>query len=119
MTFSALTLSRAASLLHGDLDRQRKRTDRMFAWLMGAQWLATVSAAVWLSPRAWAGATSSVNPHVWIAIVLGGVATLFPVYRVWRYPGTRLTRHVVAFGQMIASALLALSLLRRSKPARQ
>ena len=32
-----------------------KRTDRMFLVLMTLQWLAAITAAYWISPKAWAG----------------------------------------------------------------
>ena len=32
-----------------------KHTDRMFAALMTIQWLAGIAAALWISPKTWAG----------------------------------------------------------------
>lgn len=81
-------------------------TDRLFVRIMLLQWAAAIGAAIWLSPRAWVGATSSVHLHVWAALFLGGVITLFPVALAYFCPGERSTRHVVALGQMLMSALL-------------
>jgi PAS domain S-box-containing protein len=83
-----------------------KRTDRMFALLMLIQWAAVVAAAILITPRTWIGATSQVHLHVWIALLLGGALTSFPVFLAWRYPGAVLTRHVIAVAQMLFSALL-------------
>src|SRR4051794_35568404 len=45
-----------------------ERTDRMFAALMVVQWLAGIAAAVWLSPKTWAGPNSQIHIHVWLAV---------------------------------------------------
>lgn len=81
-------------------------TDSIFARLMIWQWVAAVAAAVLISPRAWAGTHSHVHIHVLAAIFLGGLITAFPVYLALRQPGRVLTRHIVAIGQMLMSALL-------------
>jgi PAS domain S-box-containing protein len=81
-------------------------TDRQFAVLLGFQWLAGIAAALWVSPRTWAGTTSSVHPHVWTAIFVGGAICAYPIWCALRYPGQRLTRHVVAVGEALYSALL-------------
>ena len=39
-----------------------RRTDRMFALLMAMQWLFGIAAAVFVSPRTWAGTASQVHP---------------------------------------------------------
>ncbi len=97
---------RAAILFH---DHQRSiynRTDHLFAWLMLCQWLAAIEAALWLTPRTWAGQYSQAHLHLWAAIVFGGAITLFPVLLVKFRSGQALTRHVIAVSQMLMSALL-------------
>lgn len=70
------------------------------------QWLACVAGALWLSPKEWGGTVSGTHIHVWAAWFLGGIITCLPVLMVaWR-PGEALTRHSVAVGQMLMSALL-------------
>ena len=88
--------------------RQRicMQTDHMFAWLMGFQWLAGIVAALVISPRTWAGAYSETHIHVWAALFLGGFISLLPVAMALKFPGRKLTRHVIAIGQMLTSALL-------------
>ena len=97
---------RADSLFGRQRQEISVQTDRMFAGLMIFQWLAGIAAAVWISPKAWAGAASATHPHVWAALVLGGAITAFPVFLALRYPGGAFTRHVIAAGQMLMSALL-------------
>ncbi|MDB6154117.1 MAG: sensor signal transduction histidine kinase [Chthoniobacteraceae bacterium] len=83
-----------------------KRSDRLFAWLLPLQWMAGVVAALWISPRTWDGPASSVHPHVWAALLLGSLMTVWPVYNALVRPGTRLTRHTIAIAQMLMSSLL-------------
>ena len=40
-----------------------KRTDRLFAGLMGFQWIAGIIFALWISPLAWYGTTSRTHLH--------------------------------------------------------
>ncbi|MEO7275030.1 MAG: response regulator [Vicinamibacterales bacterium] len=81
-------------------------TDRLFAWIMAVQWLAGIAAAVWITPRTWIGATSEAHLHVWAAILLGGAISLPPILLAWRRPGQTATRHAIAIGQLLTSALL-------------
>jgi len=83
-----------------------KRTDRIFAGLMTFQWLAGIATALIVSPKTWAGQFSDVHIHVWAAIFLGGVITLFPVVLAILRPGEAITRHVIAVSQMLMSGLL-------------
>lgn len=77
----------------------------MFAGLMALQWLAGIAFAVILSPETWAGAQREINPHVWAAIFLGGIIACVPIFLALNRPGTVLTRHTIAIGQMLTSAL--------------
>jgi signal transduction histidine kinase len=83
-----------------------RRTDRLFAWLMGFQWIAGIIFAVWVSPLAWAGSESSVHLHVWAAVVLGGIVSIFPALLAIVRPGETYTRYTIAVAQMLMSALL-------------
>jgi methyl-accepting chemotaxis protein len=80
--------------------------DRMFALFMTIQWLAAIGVAFVVAPRTWAGAMSDTHLHVYAAIGLGGCVTALPVALAWWRPGTKLTRHVIAAGQLMMSALL-------------
>ncbi|MDB6019026.1 MAG: Blue-light-activated protein [Pedosphaera sp.] len=83
-----------------------RHTDRIFVRLMICQWLFGIALAIWISPRNWAGTTSHIHLHVWVAVLLGGALTAVPVLFALIQPGKTLTRHVIAIGQMLMSALL-------------
>ena len=91
-----------------ELSRRRiyRQTDYLFAGLMIFQWFGGIVAASILSPRTWDGTNSHLHPHVLAAIVFGALTNLAPAaLALWR-PGETLTRHVVAVGQVLTSALL-------------
>lgn len=90
-------------------ERQRAiyaRTDRMFACLMPFQWVASIIVACFISPATWAGTFSEPHIHLFAAIFLGGLITIFPVLMAIFQPGETLTRHCIATGQALMSALL-------------
>jgi signal transduction histidine kinase/CheY-like chemotaxis protein len=99
-------ISRSDDLFRQHQQSIYERTDRIFAGLMLFQWLAAVVAALVISPRTWSGQQSQVHFHVWVAILLGGVVTALPVTLAQFQPGRISTRHVIAVGQMLMSALL-------------
>jgi hypothetical protein len=82
------------------------KTSHLFAILMLVQWAAGVAAAIWISPKAWVGANSTLHVHVWLALLLGGAITALPVALALTQPARPITRHVIAVGQMLMSALL-------------
>ncbi len=97
---------RGDELFRDDQLTLHRRIDRMFAVLMTIQWFAGVCFAIWISPRTWAGSTSSTHVHVWAAVGIGGIITAFPVWLALAYPGRSATRQAIAVGQMMSSALL-------------
>ncbi|WP_200269441.1 response regulator [Luteolibacter pohnpeiensis] len=78
----------------------------MFACLLFVEWLACIAMVIWLTPLTWLGGVSKINPHVWAAVILGGLVTLPPILLIWKQPGKVLNRHIIAFAQMISSALM-------------
>ncbi len=98
--------SHAAALLRADQQRIYRQTDRLFAHLMIVQWITGIAFALWVSPRAWAGAESRTHVHVWAALFLGGGISLFPALLGLLRPGFASTRYVIASAQMLMSALL-------------
>jgi hypothetical protein len=80
--------------------------DRLFAVLMGAQWLFGLALALTVSPWAWAGKARTVHPHVLAALVLGTLLSAMPIALAFLRPGWVVTRHVIAVAQMLWSALL-------------
>lgn len=83
-----------------------RSTDRWFARLMIFQWVAAIVVALTVSPRTWAGVQSNVHPHVWLAVLMGGAITSFPVWLAWQHPGRNYTRYLIAVAQMLMSSLL-------------
>jgi two-component system, sensor histidine kinase and response regulator len=83
-----------------------RRTDRLFAGLMAFQWLLGIVFALWVSPLAWEGSASRTHLHVWAALVLGGVISLFPALLGLLRPGLPSTRYTIAVAQMLMGALL-------------
>jgi len=101
-----LNHSSKAELVQGYKDKIARNTCRVFIVLMLLQWVGAIITAAIVSPRTWSGASSSVHIHVWAAIFLGGFITLFPVGLAWVSPTQPVTRHVIAAGQVLMSALL-------------
>ncbi len=97
---------RAAEIEAESLNSAFVRTDRIFGVLMPVQWLAGIAATLWISPRTWIGDASQVHAHLIAAIGLGGVITALPTVLAWLRPGRATTRHAIAIGQMLTSALL-------------
>ena len=100
------TSPRTRELFEEHLTSIRKHTDRLFAGLMIFQWLAGIGFAFWLSPKTWTGSTSSIHPHVVLAVFFGGIITALPVFLALTRSGSVLSRHVVTVGQVLMSALL-------------
>lgn len=92
------------------LDQRRddlyNRTDLLFTTLIVLEWLAMIVVAVMVSPLAWEGRNSYLHPHIYVAVVLGGLVTAPVVYLYLTAPGKPITRHMIAFSQSLISALL-------------
>jgi len=100
------TARRAAELTAAGLDAGYRRTDHFFAGLLAAQWVAAVALALWVTPQTWAGTDARTHPHVLAAVALGFLIAVVPVALALLRPGRTITRHAVAAGQMLMSALL-------------
>ncbi|MDB6065675.1 MAG: Blue-light-activated protein [Pedosphaera sp.] len=98
--------TRTAVLFREQQQNIVRHTDRIFVRLMICQWILGIFLALWISPRNWKGAESHTHLHVWAAVLLGGVITSLPVLLGLLQPGKLLTRHAIAVGQMLMSALL-------------
>jgi len=97
---------RAAELCAGELDKLHRSTDRLFLWLLLAQWAFAILLAVTLSPYAWEGKRHVIHLHVQIAVFLGGLLNSLPVALILLRPGWVGTRYAVATVQMLWSAVL-------------
>jgi hypothetical protein len=82
-----------------------QKMDRMFMVLMGVQWMMAILIAVVFSPYAWAGKQQVFHIHLLLAVFMGGGISLFPILLAYFKPGWVVTRHVIAFTQMLWSAL--------------
>jgi two-component system, sensor histidine kinase and response regulator len=98
--------NRANELFQQHREEIYRKTDQLFARLMLFQWLAGILMAILISPRTWAGQSSTIHVHVWAAIFIGGAISIFPIWMTRVWPGIALTRHIVAVAQMLMSALL-------------
>src|ERR1700722_3820100 len=88
------------------LTQLRSRTDHLLSALLVVQWLAMICVALIISPQTWEGRAASTHIHVWAALFLGGAVCLYPAWLGWKRPGEAKTRHIMAIGQMLVSALL-------------
>jgi two-component system sensor histidine kinase/response regulator len=99
------TDERVRSLFDAHYQKVLIRIDRLFAWLLGVEWIALVATASLLSPRTWTGNESSVHPHVWMSLLLGTLVVSLPLAAAIVYPGRPLTRHVIAVGQLVMTGI--------------
>ncbi len=83
-----------------------KSTDLLFTTLIVLEWLAMIIVSLIVSPLAWEGRNSYIHPHLLVAVVMGGLVTLPVLYFYFSAPGKPITRHVIAFSQMLISAIL-------------
>jgi two-component system sensor histidine kinase/response regulator len=105
MTVDAVDSS-VRSLFDAHYDRVLVRTDRLFAWLLGGEWVAALLTAMIVSPHTWTGSERRVHPHIWMALSLGTVIVSLPLVSVWLRPGRTSTRHIIAVGQLLMTGML-------------
>src|SRR4051794_3616384 len=98
------TAAREAALFKQSRQNLHQRIDRMFSYLLLAQWFAGVAAALWISPKTWLGASSQIHWHVWAAVFLGGALAGFPFILSRLFPGQPIPRHTIAIAQTMTSA---------------
>src|ERR1700730_17041753 len=97
---------RAAELFRAHEQTIYRRADSFFSRLMVLKWLAGIAVALIITPLRWIGQISETHPHVWAAIFFGGIVSAFPIFLALTRSGEIVTRHIVAVGQMLMSALL-------------
>ena len=100
------TAKRADVLFQQHQDENCERIDRLFAGLLASEWVAAIAVAAWISPLAWAGVHSTIHPHIWAAVLLGGLVISLPMVLAVLRSGATITRHVIAVAQMLMGALL-------------
>jgi signal transduction histidine kinase len=88
------------------LDDKHRRTDRLFLYLLIAQWLFSVILASVMSPFTYDGELQSTHVHVKLAMIFGALINTAPIALIILRPGWWGTRQTVAVVQMLWSALL-------------
>ena len=107
LSTSVYATSPATKQLHAERWRDIcAEHDRIVASLLFIQWLACIAVACWVSPLSTTAGGRSVHPNVLITLLVGGSIAAFPISTFWLYRGTQLSRHTLAVGQMLFSALL-------------
>ncbi|MFI5459225.1 MAG: response regulator [Isosphaerales bacterium] len=100
------TVEQADRMYREQLHAGYCRIDQLLAFLLLLEWSLAVVFALWISPYTWAGESVALHVHVWAAVILGGAIVSLPVTLAVILPGATTTRHAVAMGQMLMSALL-------------
>jgi signal transduction histidine kinase len=98
--------SREVALFEEQRDANYRRCSRLFSVLMVGQWIFGLFIALVFSPYGWEGKERAVHAHVWVALFLGAGISSLPLFLTITQPTAPVTRHVVAVGQMLWSALL-------------
>ncbi len=97
---------RANELCAARLDEVHRSTDRVFLWLLLAQWAFAIVLALWLSPYAWEGKSRAIHLHVQIAVFFGGLINALPIALIFLRPGWSGTRYSIGVVQMLWAAVL-------------
>lgn len=78
--------------------------DKVFAILLGLQWIGAIVVALVVTPRTWIGEQNLVHMHVIAAVVLGGALSLFPIFFNIYRPGHVANRYINVIAQGLYSA---------------
>jgi two-component system sensor histidine kinase/response regulator len=97
---------RAREIYQRQRQRVLRRTDRLFAGLLAFEWVAALLASLFISPTTWLGPGGPGRSPLQLALCFGGAIVCLPVLLALARPGQVATRHVIAIGQMLMSALL-------------
>lgn len=92
-------------LVTGYANEQHRIGSGLFKWLLPIEWGVLCIIAIIYTPLTWIGETPHVNMHVWVAIILGGTAALFPAWLAWKFPITALSRHACSIAQVLLCAI--------------
>lgn len=98
-------MNRENEIYKGFLESVDKKTDKMFAYLFIFQWFLGIFLALLNSPLSWEGNETSIHPHVWSAILMGGLISFFPVFLIFKNPGDSHNKYVATVAQMLTSTL--------------
>lgn len=87
------------------LAMHRRRIDRLFVYVLIAQWLFGVVLTAVISPYTFTGDVASMHFHVKLAVFFGAVLNAFPITLALARPGWWFTRHSIAVVQVLWSSL--------------
>jgi signal transduction histidine kinase len=93
---------RAREIYKRTLHEIHERTDRLFFWILAAEWLAVILIVLHGSR---AGAGEDTVP-AWAAFLVGGFIVTWPMYVAWTNPGERGNRRQIAIAQAFMACLL-------------
>jgi signal transduction histidine kinase len=100
-----LAHERASELVSRQSAANGNRTDRLFVGLLILQWLGTIGLGVWISAHG-PDPLFEVGGTLWWFALAATLTSGSPLLAIWRWPGTTLTRLLIAVSQMIWSSLL-------------
>lgn len=101
-----LIAEKTRTIFDGLVKKNYASCDQMFAVLLFIEWLGGILTALMVSPTSWEGVTSNTHIHVILSIWLGMAIIVLPIALAWFYSGASLTRHTIAIGQVLMTALL-------------
>jgi len=96
---------RAAVLLAEQMSALHTRTNRLFAWLLIAEWLLGIVVVLAVSPHTWIGERQQVHLHVHLMVLLGGAVALFPALLALKNVERPAHRYLLTAAQMMMCAL--------------
>ncbi|MFT3694240.1 MAG: ATP-binding protein [Kofleriaceae bacterium] len=96
---------RAEELFRELLSMHQRRIDRMFIYVLLAQWLFGVVLTASISPYTYAGDVATIHFHLKVALGFGALLNAFPITLALTRPGWWFTRHSIAIVQLVWSSL--------------
>ena len=97
---------RARFLFNERLITISNRNNHVLSFVFLAQWALCLIIAIVRSPTTWTGDAVAIHPHLYLAFFLGGALSLYPVYLIRTSRNVSLNCYVIAFSQMMTSALI-------------
>jgi methyl-accepting chemotaxis protein len=93
-------------ILNGLLDKSRKSAAKVFLYLLPIQWIALLVIALVYTPETYSGAESTINPHILLTVIVGGLVILYPIYMLLKHHNHPVTAHVASIAQLMISTIL-------------
>ncbi len=98
--------SRVAELTAEAMLGVTRHANRLFAWMLGAQWIIAMLLAALYSPTAWTGSAWKPHEHLIAAGLLGGLIALPAAALLFLRAGSAFTPYLATAAQMLMGALL-------------